>query len=91
MARVQFIIPDEDRDRFVHQATREGMTLSAWLRAAARERLAAQERRPPFESVADVDEFFRQCDEAEGVGTEHDWADHLRQIEASRRRGTSGT
>ena len=91
MARVQLIIPDEDRDRFVHQATREGMTLSAWLRAAARERLAAQERRRPFGSVADVDEFFRQCDEAEGAGTEPDWADHLRQMEDSRRRGASGT
>ena len=36
MARVQLIIPDEDRDRFFSQAKREGMTLSAWLRAAAR-------------------------------------------------------
>lgn len=91
MARVQLIVPDEDRDRFVHQATREGMTLSAWLRAAARERLATQERRSLFESVADVDEFFRRCDEAEGVGAEPDWADHQRQIEDSRRRGASGT
>ena len=32
MARVQLVIPDEDRDRFVHQAQRTGMTLSAWLR-----------------------------------------------------------
>ena len=39
MARVQLIIPDEDRDRFVYQARREGLTLSAWLMAAARERL----------------------------------------------------
>ena len=29
MARVQLIISDEDRDRFVQQARREGMTLSA--------------------------------------------------------------
>ena len=36
MARVQLIIPDEDRDRFVRQARGEGLTLSAWLRAAAR-------------------------------------------------------
>ena len=38
MARVQLIIPDEDRDRFVHQARKEGMTFSAWLRAAAHKR-----------------------------------------------------
>ena len=44
MARVQLVIPDEDRDRFVHQARREGMTLSAWLRAAARQRFEQQQR-----------------------------------------------
>ena len=26
MARVQLVMPDEDRDRFVHQAKREGMS-----------------------------------------------------------------
>ena len=41
MARVQVIIPDEDKDRFVRQAQREGLTFSAWLRAAAQERLKA--------------------------------------------------
>lgn len=30
MARVQLIIPDEDHDRFVHQAHLEDMTFSAW-------------------------------------------------------------
>ena len=39
VARVQLVIPDEDRDRFIHQARSEGMTLSAWLRAAAHQRL----------------------------------------------------
>ncbi len=39
MARVQLIIPDVDPDRFVHQARKEGMTFSAWLRAAACARL----------------------------------------------------
>ena len=34
MARVQLVMPDEDRDRFVHQAKREGMSLSAWLRSS---------------------------------------------------------
>ena len=33
MARVQLVMPDADRDRFVDQARREGMSLSAWLRA----------------------------------------------------------
>ena len=45
MARVQLVMTDEDRERFVEQARREGMSLSAWLRAAARERLATRQPR----------------------------------------------
>ena len=68
MARVQLVIPDEDRDRFVRQARREGMTLSAWLRTAAYKRLLEQQVSRPFESPADLEEFFRGCDALEGPG-----------------------
>ena len=51
MARVQLVIPDADKDRFVHQARREGMSLSAWLRAAARDRLEQGEELKKFQSV----------------------------------------
>ena len=50
MARVQLVIPDEDRDRFVRQARSEGMTLSEWLRFAAHRRLEEQQRSHSFES-----------------------------------------
>ena len=50
MARVQLVMPDEDRDRFVHQAKREGMSLSAWLRVAAHERLETRQSVKLFES-----------------------------------------
>ncbi len=39
MARVQLVVPDADHVRFVRQARREGMTLSAWLRSAVDDRL----------------------------------------------------
>ena len=42
MARVKLIFPDEDKAQFVRQARREGLTLSAWLRAAGQERLEAR-------------------------------------------------
>ena len=48
MARVQLVMPDADRDRFVDQARREGMSLSAWIRAAARERLENTAARQPL-------------------------------------------
>ena len=91
MARVQLVIPDGDRDRFVHQARREGMTLSAWLRSAARKRLEEKQRTEPFESPADLEAFFLQCDALEGPETEPEWDEHLNVIDESRRRGASNT
>ena len=91
MARVQLVMPDEDRERFFHQARREGMSLSAWLRAAARERLEARQSVKLFESPEDVREFFRSCAELEGPETEPDWSEHLRVIGESRGRGVATT
>ncbi len=91
MARVQLVIPDEDRDRFVHQARREGMTLSAWLRTAARERLEARRRVQMFESPEDVEEFFRSCAALDGPEMEPDWSEHLRVMSESRARGLTTT
>ena len=91
MARVQIVIPDEDRDRFVHQARTEGMTLSAWLRAAARARLEERQQVRRFESPEDVREFFKACEAVEGPEAEPDWSEHLRVINESRASGTTGT
>ena len=87
MARVQLIIPDEDRDRFVHQARREGLTFSAWLRAAARDRLEARQRKGRFESREDLKRFFDECDARRGPGVEPDWEDQKREMEESIIRG----
>lgn len=40
MVRVNISLSDEDLERFREQAKREGMSLSAWLRAAAKNRVA---------------------------------------------------
>ena len=87
MARVQLVIPDEDRQNFIDQALREGMSLSAWLRAAARDRLEARRNVKLFESPEDVEEFFRSCATLDGPETEPDWSDHLRVINKSREQG----
>ena len=91
MARVQLIIPDEDRDRFVRQARGEGLTLSAWLRAAARERLENRQRADRFTSPAAVEAFFSACDALEGPEREPDWDEHLSVIAESRRRSSVAT
>lgn len=85
MARVQLVMADDERDRFVHQARREGMSLSAWLRAAAGERLAMRQKVKQFESPEDIEEFFRSC------AIEPDWSEHLSVMSESRARGMTGT
>ena len=87
MARVQLTVPDADRDRFVDQARREGMSLSAWMREAARARLGQRQRVKLFESPDEVAAFFRSCDELDGPETEPDWGEHLRTMNESRRQG----
>ena len=91
MARVRLIIPDEEHDRFVREARRQGMTLSAWLRAAGRERLKEWHRAEPFESPEDLQAFFAACDALEGPEREPEWKDHLEVIAKSRRGGASRT
>lgn len=91
MARVQLVMPAEDRERFAYQARREGMTLSAWLRAAARERLEGRQGAEPFAAAEDLEAFFRECDGLEGPAREPDWEEHLAVMAASRARGASGT
>lgn len=36
-----------------------------------------QQRYRPFESLADLEEFFRACDALEGPEREPDWQEHL--------------
>ena len=87
MARVQLLIPDEDRDRFVYQARREGMSLSAWLRAAARDRFKRNQKHEKFKSVEEMRAFWEWCDARAGPGREPDWEEHLAVINKSRSSG----
>ena len=91
MARVQLVIPDDDKARFVKQARREGMSLSAWIREAARERLERRQSVKRFESPEDVVEFFRSCAALDGPETEPEWEEHLRVMNESRGRGVAKT
>ena len=87
MARVQLIIPDADREQFVRQARREGMTLSAWLRAAAHERLRTNGRSFGFENMEALEDFIAYCDSLPGPEREPDWEEHLAVLNESKTRG----
>ncbi len=87
MARVQLIIPDEDRDRFAHQARSEGLTFSAWMRTAARQRLEERQLAQRFDSPQDLHQFLDECAARRGPGIEPDWEEHKRAIGESRLHG----
>ncbi len=91
MARVQLIIRDEQRSQYIHQARKEGLTLSAWLRCAADDRLKRNSRLDSFNSVADLEAFFAKCDKLNSDGTEPDWEQHLSVINETRGRGATST
>ena len=87
MARVQLVIPDADKARFVHQARREGLSLSAWLRAAAKDRLAERRKGKGFKTVEDMKAFFDECLEKAGPGPEPDWEEYKAIISESKMKG----
>ena len=69
----------------------EGVTFSAWQRAAARARLDDSRTTRRFASREELEAFFRACDSDEGPQTEPDWHEHLGAIAASRAGGESET
>jgi hypothetical protein len=88
MSRIHIPIDEAEHQRFRRQAEREGKSLAAWLRDAARERLAAAERRPRMDSLEELRAFFAGC-AARERGREPDWDEHRRVIEQSVRSGAA--
>ncbi len=88
-SRVQVILDEAERESFRRRARAEGLSLSAWLRRAGRDRLNARPG-PPLHSVRALRSFFAGCDVRE-KGREPDWREHLEVIGASRKRGSSAT
>ena len=89
MDRVQITVSDEERDRFVQQAQSEGLSLSAWLRLAASDRIRERSQFSLFNSPEELASFFDGCDSLECLAVEPEWEEYLEAINDSRRRGTS--
>ncbi len=87
--RVQVIVEEKEKERFQRRAADAGMSLSAWLREAGRQRLVAEESKQKM-AAGDLRSFFATCDARE-VGHEPSWEEHLAVIEASRGEGRSRT
>lgn len=90
MSRIHLVVSEPDRTRYAAAARREGLTLSAWLRAAAADRLERLAGAEPFRTEDDVWRFFADRDTETGCGPEPDWEQHLSVMRASRGRGAAG-
>ena len=87
--RVQVILERSERERFRRRAAEEGLSLSAWLRQAGRDREAAREARRKW-TESDLRTFFRQV-RARERSREPDWEEHAEVIRRSIARGQSET
>lgn len=89
--RIHLVVREEEKEKYRRSAERSGLTLSEWLREAAREKLALESRGRSIETIEDLDAFFAECDARhEGEGPEADWQDHRKVVEASVRSGFAG-
>ncbi len=86
--RIHIVVDREEKERYRLQARRKGISLSEWLREAAREKLGKAETRARLDTVEDLAAFFEACDQRE-EGREPDWDEHRRTIEGSIRSGAA--
>ena len=84
--RVQVLLDETEREAFRTMARREGLSLSAWLRKAAKEKLLEKEQQRVIYDKKSLKRFFKNCD-ALAQGVEPDWEDHLKVINRSRASG----
>ena len=86
-SRIHIVVDEEDKERFRRQAEREGKSLSAWLREAARARLS-ERRESALDTGEELRAFFEACDDRESA-PEPDWEEHRRVVERSARSGAA--
>lgn len=91
MPRIHLMVSKLDHTRYAAAARREGLSISAWLRAAAADRLDRRAGAESFRTEDDVWRFFADRDAEMRRGTEPDWEQQLDVIHASRSRRGTGT
>lgn len=86
--RIHLVVREDEKERYRKSAERSGLTLSEWLREAAREKLVSEASEKRIETLEELEAFFEECDaRPDGEGPEPDWEEHKRRIEESMRPG----
>jgi hypothetical protein len=89
MSRIHIILYDAEKELFRQQAAAEGLTLTEWLRMAARDRLTSSAG-SAIKSVDELLAFFASCDARERQ-PEPEWEEHRRVIDRSIASGCGDT
>ena len=84
--KVQVILNEVEREEFRAMARQEGLSLSAWLRKAGKEKLLSKNQHNHIYDRDSLNRFFEACD-TQAQGNEPDWEDHLKVISRSRTSG----
>lgn len=88
--RVQVILDEAEREAFRSVAEQEGLSLSAWLRQAGKDRIAAKTQQKTIRTGKDLRRFFKACD-AQKSGREPDWEEHKKVIARAQMSGATET
>ena len=88
MTRIHVPLDEAEKERFRQQAEQEGKSLAAWLRDAARDKIAAAQRQSAIDTKDELRTFFAACTARE-TRDEPEWEQHRKIIEGSIRSGAS--
>lgn len=88
MTRIHVPLDEAEKERFRQHAEREGKSLAAWLRDAARDKIAAAQPSPAIDTMDELRAFFAACSARE-TRDEPEWEQHRKIIEGSIRSGAS--
>lgn len=64
--RIHLVVREDEEERYRKSAERSGLTLSEWLREAAREKLASEASEKRIETVEELEAFFAEIDSGSG-------------------------
>jgi hypothetical protein len=85
--RIQVIMDEKEAAMFRNQAKKETVSLSRWIRDAARQRLENERLERSLKDPYQLDRFFKECDQLEQDGVEPDWTAYKKLLKEGYTKG----
>ena len=78
--RVQVIMDEKEAAMFRNQAKKEAVSLSRWMRDAAKKKLEDERLGRSLKDPHQLARFFQDCDTLEQDGVEPDWNEYKKLL-----------